>query len=67
LFAAPPLGVIFVLLNTCLVLPEISYLLGAAAPALLVVASELEEVAAAALARTRTPALDVPPTPSAHH
>ena len=55
------------LLNTCLALPEISYLLGAAAPALLVVASELEEVAAAALARTRTPALDVPPTPSAHH
>ena len=52
LFAAASLGAIFVPLNTRLAAPEIAYLLDDSAPTVLVVAPELEPIAAAALARS---------------
>jgi fatty-acyl-CoA synthase len=52
LFAAASLGAIFVPLNTRLAAPEIAYMLDDSAPAVLVVAPELEQLAAAALARS---------------
>jgi fatty-acyl-CoA synthase len=54
LFAAASLGAIFVPLNTRLAAPEIAYMLDDSDPAVLVVAPELEQLAAAALARSST-------------
>ena len=52
LFAAASLGAVFVPLNTRLAAPEIAYMLADCDPALLIVAPELEEVAAAALSHS---------------
>lgn len=54
LFAAACLGAIFVPLNTRLAAPEIAYMLDDSDPAVLVVAPELEQLAAAALTCSST-------------